>query len=111
MEKIIVPRGMGKTRYLIKKAAKTGATMVVHSHKMIFLVQDWAKELGFKIEKPVEFSDFVRREFREVNPKGYLIDDLDSCLTLLNHNVKVLAISMSDENDVIDIGMLANAEE
>lgn len=108
MQKVITPRGMGKTRYLINKAAKTGATMVVHSDKMVYIVDSWAKELGCEIKKPVVFREFVRREFREVNPKGYLIDDLDSCLNLLNPDVKVLAVSMSDESDLIDFGLLVD---
>lgn len=100
MRKIITPRGMGKTRELIKMASQTGATIVVSDRKLFFFIEQMASDMELAIEKPISFFDFVHGSSsgHRINKNGYLVDDLDVCINTITPSYKVLAITMSDED-------------
>jgi hypothetical protein len=94
MEKIIIPRGMGKTYQLIKRASKSGDYIVCHNQHEASRIQSIALSLGFKINFPITYHEFIEKQYEGKNISGFLIDNVELLLESLT-NVPIHTITMS----------------
>lgn len=84
-------KGTGKTTDLIKICAKEGGYIVCHSFMEASRVFKTAQELGFKINMPITFPEFMKGCFHK--HKIY-IDNIDLCLSSFFRGVDIRAISV-----------------
>lgn len=93
MEVIQIPRGSGKTKFLIEHSAKYNIPIIT-AHNPKYTLQK-AKELGFEIPEPIWIVDLI-----DDRNKGYynslyrnynnvLIDDVDTVLRLVLNGLSV----------------------
>jgi hypothetical protein len=87
------PSGGGKTLELIKMSHLTSNYIVCSSKKEAGMVEDMAKELGYKIPLPITYDEFINKKYYGKNIKGFLIDDADMLLQYISE-VKIVAITL-----------------
>jgi hypothetical protein len=75
MHIIYQPRQTGKTTKLIKRAAKIKGIIVCFNRLNKKNILTIAKELNLKINDPITFSEFIKREHNSSDK--YLIDNAD----------------------------------
>ena len=93
MEKIITPRGHGKTLQLIKKSASSGNYIVCSNSDEAKRIFSEAVKMGLKIPFPITYREFIRNEYkRELS--GFLIDNVDLFVKSFT-NVPINAITLS----------------
>jgi hypothetical protein len=71
MNKIILPRGCGKTTKLIDISEKTGTYILVANMNRQRQVADMAREQSKMIPFPVTLEDFLRTRFRGIVYQPY----------------------------------------
>lgn len=99
MKKIILPRGGGKTKALIKMAAKEGFTIVcLNKHEAIRVHVD-ATSKGFRMPFPLTFDEFKHRSFNPSSIKGFLIDEADRLIQSMS-KIPVIAIAMTEDPEI-----------
>jgi hypothetical protein len=94
MEKIIMPRGTGKTHQLIIKSADTGDYIVCHSIDEALRIQHESNKLGVKIPLPITYNEFIKNEYYAKGIKGFLIDNVEKLLQSLTE-VPIKAITLN----------------
>lgn len=97
MNKIIKPRGAGKSLELIKIAEETNAYIVVPTRRDALNLMKLAEKHGHKILFPVTLGEYMRNGMKGSFVKHILIDDADIILQMLFRDVAVDAITMTDE--------------
>ena len=97
MDVITAYRGSGKTRQLIKRAAKTKSTIVCAHFANKSHIEMEAKEMGLSIPVPILFSEFIAGGGTRKNARSYMIDDLEDCLKQLSKGLAIEAIVISIE--------------
>lgn len=75
-------RQWGKTTFLIKKSAETGAVIVAPTREMVSLILQRANELDLSIPCPISIRQFINQGHPKKG-QNYLIDELQSCLNQL----------------------------
>jgi len=73
-------RGMGKTSDLIIMSVNTGDYIVVKDHNTAINTANQARELGFNINFPLTFQEFLNHEWNGKRISGFLIDDAEFLL-------------------------------
>ena len=95
----IARRQAGKTTYLIRVSAKTGAVIVAPTYQMVKYIDQMARELGLQIPPPIsvlEWAQMVARQ--QVNPKQrYLVDELQMVLSQMNVEAATLNKDYKEE--------------
>ena len=94
MEKIILPKGAGKTTKLIQMSHDTWTYILVANEKRQKYLATFAKELGINIPYPVTLENYMGAGFRNSSIKKILIDDADDVLRTLFGNLEIVAITM-----------------
>jgi hypothetical protein len=95
MNKIILPRGSGKTTKLIDISEKTGTYILVANMNRQRQVANMAREQSKKIPFPVTLEDFLRTRFRGSFINHILIDDAEDVLAHLFGHIQIDALTIS----------------
>lgn len=79
-------RQSGKTTFLIRQSADTGAVIVAPTCQMARYIDSMARDLGLQIPPPVTVADWIRGLVRQPkdHDKTYLVDELQMALHQLN---------------------------
>lgn len=98
-------RQPGKTTFLIRQSADTGAVIVAPTCQMARYIDSMARELGLQIPPPVTVADWIRGLVRQPkdHDKTYLVDELQMALHQLN--VKAATIDRNYEEMVRMFGV------
>lgn len=93
-------RQSGKTTFLIRQSADTGAVIVAPTCQMARYIDSMARDLGLQIPPPVTVADWIRGLVRQPkdHDKTYLVDELQMALHQLN--VKAATIDRNYEEMV-----------
>lgn len=93
-------RQSGKTTFLIRQSADTGAVIVAPTCQMARYIDSMARDLGLQIPPPVTVADWIRGLVRQPkdHDKTYLVDELQMALHQLN--VKAATIDKNHEEMV-----------
>lgn len=96
MEKIILPRGGGKTDRLIQMSGETGAYIVCVSRYEADKILARSKEIGCAIKYPMTYAEFLdaRADVRVI--PGYLIDNIERFVQSLTI-VPIMAITLTED--------------
>ena len=91
-------RQSGKTTFLIRQSADTGAVIVAPTCQMARYIDSMARDLGLQIPPPVTVADWIRGLVRQPkdHDKTYLVDELQMALHQLN--VKAATIDRNYED-------------
>lgn len=84
MKTFIGKRGSGKTTMVIKKSAETGARIITHNSMTAYIINKQAKDLGYKIPKPMSIRTYLNKKERHNN--GIILDELELILSNLIHD-------------------------
>ncbi len=95
MEKIIMVKGAGKTRELLKRSSENGFYIVCSSKNEAEKISRIAQERGLKIPFPITHDEFKAQRFCGRGIKGFLIDNADMLLQSMGGGVEVGAITMT----------------
>lgn len=98
MQKIILPRGKGKTTLLIEKAAENQNYIVCRSQKEAARIASIAQEMKLSIPFPITYAEFITKDFYSRGIKGFLIDNADALLQVMADSTPIIAITMTDDN-------------
>lgn len=93
MEKIILERGLGKTKSLIVKSARFGHYIVCANFDEAHRIKSFAEEMGLKIPLPITYREFVNKEYHSKGISGFLIDNLERLFEYMS-DVPVHAVTM-----------------
>lgn len=98
-------RQSGKTTFLIRQSADTGAVIVAPTCQMARYIDSMARDLGLQIPPPVTVADWIRGLVRQPkdHDKTYLVDELQMALHQLN--VKAATIDRNYEEMVRMFGV------
>lgn len=96
MEKIILPRGEGKTTKLIQMSHDTWIYILVANESRQKYLASFAKELEIDIPYPVTLGNYMRTGFRNSSIKKILIDDADDVLRALFGDLEIIVITMRE---------------
>jgi hypothetical protein len=99
MNKIILPRGCGKTTKLIDISEKTGTYILVANMNRQRQVADMAREQSKMIPFPVTLEDFLRTRFRGSFINHILIDDAEDVLAQLFGHIQIDALTITAPKD------------
>lgn len=112
---IMGTRGSGKTTFLMKEAYKTDGIIVCPSRFMVDNVYQTARELGYRIRKPITYDKwYMYRRDRRCENYDYYFDEygmiLKSALRsrlseLEGNNTKIIMIdegAVKSINDILD---------
>ena len=97
MKIYIMPRGSGKTMYMIRQSAKTGHTIVCFNRQTARSLVLSAESLGLKIQQPITYDDFINNSWRGRKISGFLIDDAQWLLQNIAGQTPVVAVTMTEE--------------
>lgn len=86
IELLRMPRGSGKTTFLIKESARTGKPIITATGVDVQQIVDMAQEMGVKIPEPISAFRWINnrsyyRDSKLVLADSFLIDDVDRVLT------------------------------
>lgn len=102
MEIIDIPRGMGKTSYLIHKSNETEYPILVatESQKKVLIAK--AKSYKITIPEPITINNFIKiNETGRDKPEAVLIDELPIVLnTFLGVNVKIATMTSDSKKEL-----------
>lgn len=101
----VAGRQSGKTAFLIRQSADTGAVIVAPTCQMARYIDSMARDLGLQIPPPVTVADWIRGLVRQPkdHDKTYLVDELQMALHQLN--VKAATIDRNYEEMVRMFGV------
>lgn len=96
MEMIDIPRGMGKTSYLIHKSHETGYPIIVatETHKAALIAK--AKLYKIKIPEPILVNEYYACK----KPEAVLIDELPMVLKTLGVDVKIATMTSDSKKEL-----------
>ena len=100
MEKIILPRGEGKTTKLIQMSHDTWTYILVVDGKRQREVTNLARKMEIDIPYPVTLEDYLRSRFHGSFIRRILIDDADDVLKALFPNLEISAITMTEQSEM-----------
>lgn len=86
IELLRMPRGSGKTTFLIKESARTGKPIITATGVDVQQIVDMAQEMGVQIPEPISALRWINNRNYYRGKKlfavdGFLIDDVDRVLT------------------------------
>lgn len=79
----IAGRQTGKTWFLIRESARTGAIIVAPTYQMVNYIDKMARDFGLKIPPPITTVDWIKMMPHKRDQK-YLVDELQSALHQMN---------------------------
>lgn len=79
----IAGRQTGKTLFLIRESARTGAIIVAPTNQMVNYIDKMARDFGLKIPPPITIVDWIKMMPHKRDQK-YLVDELQSALHQMN---------------------------
>lgn len=79
----IAGRQTGKTLFLIRESARTGAVIVAPTYQMANYIDKMARDFGLKIPPPIVTVDWIKMMPHKQDQK-YLVDELQSALHQMN---------------------------
>lgn len=79
----IAGRQTGKTLFLIRESARTGAIIVAPTYQMVNYIDKMARDFGLKIPPPITTVDWIKMMPHKRDQK-YLVDELQSALHQMN---------------------------
>lgn len=79
----IAGRQTGKTLFLIRESARTGAIIVAPTYQMANYIDKMARDFGLKIPPPIATVDWIKMMLHKRDQK-YLVDELQSALHQMN---------------------------
>lgn len=85
----IAGRQTGKTLFLIRESARTGAIIVAPTYQMANYIDKMARDFGLKISPPIATVDWIKMMPHKRDQK-YLVDELQSALHQMNVVVATL---------------------
>lgn len=88
----IAGRQTGKTTYLIRISAKTGAVIVAPTYQMAKYIDQMARELGLDIPRPISVLEWAQMVAgKQVHPEQrYLVDELQMVLNQMHVETAML---------------------
>lgn len=104
MEIVDVPRGLGKTNYLIYKSERTGYPIVVGTESQKNLLFSFARDMSVNIPEPITINELKNDDnYRgRKKPEHVLIDELPNVLSLLlGCNVEIATMT-SNSRELYD---------
>ena len=96
MNKIITPKGMGKTYQLLHISSRTKYYIVCRDTKECHRLELEAINLNLDIPLPISYREFKNGDFYSKGIKGFLIDDADALLEYIADGVPVHTITMTN---------------
>jgi hypothetical protein len=88
-------KGEGKTTECIDLSASTWAYIVCPTQQDCARVFAQAKTMGKDIPYPIAFREFIEGAFGK-RIKGFIIDDLDRCMSSYSKHVPIIAFSVDE---------------
>lgn len=109
MNLIIKPRQSGRTTELINRCASYRYALIVcPTREQAEYVFKMAIDSKMDIPMPITFKEFVDGRFYAPNINAFLFDDLDGCLEVYSHGVKIDSVVF--EEGRVDIENLPSAQ-
>lgn len=95
----IAGRQTGKTIYLIRMSAKTGAVIVAPTYQMVSYIDQMARKLGLKIPPPISVVEWAQMVARKQvhSEQRYLVDELQMVLSQMNVEAATLNEDYKEE--------------
>ena len=95
----IAGRQTGKTIYLIRMSAKTGAVIVAPTYQMVSYIDQMARKLGLKIPPPISVVEWAQMVARKQvhSEQRYLVDELQMVLSQMNVEAATLNEDSKEE--------------
>lgn len=96
----IAGRQTGKTSFLIRESARTGAVIIAPTAVMAEYIDSMARKMGLKIPAPILIMDWVQRVARgqvSDHDPGYLLDELQMALHQMNVSAATLDKNYKEE--------------
>lgn len=96
-----VPRGSGKTMFLIKLSAETKRRIITCNEMEAKRIEKIAKELNLDILKPLSWRDISSLSDFSCKKEHYLIDEYDVIVKtmLQNHLSGIIDVATTTRND------------
>ncbi len=91
----IAGRQTGKTWFLIRESARTGAIIVAPTYQMVNYIDKMARDFGLKIPPPITTVDWIKMMPHKRDQK-YLVDELQSALHQMNVVMATLDINSKE---------------
>ena len=98
MDIIISGKGSGKTTRLIKMADKYNGLIVCINRKDAGRIAEMAIRLGYTINLPITFDEFLSHQYYSQGVKRFFIDNADMLIQHMT-NVAVEAITITQEEE------------
>lgn len=95
MKVIARPRQGGKTTELVRLAADEFLYVVCSNSERVRQIARMARGMGLNIPEPLTWREFSDGHYYGQGIKGFVIDDLDTCIQEMTH-VPVRAVSLTD---------------
>jgi len=101
MKFIIRPRRAGKTTEAIRLAVAHNAIIVSGERHECYLIEQLAKQLGYRIQQPLTVDEFIHGHFYNRKGESFVIDNLELLLERPSKGLPIIAVTMScyDECD------------
>lgn len=96
MKVIVAPRRSGKTITLIQFANNKDGYIVCASVMEAHRIMDTAKYMGYDINLPITYYEFIKGEYYDKGVDKFFIDNGDELIQCLSR-VPIAAITINDE--------------
>lgn len=83
MKIILSPRQFGKTTRILIKANNYNGYIVCHNHDEIKRISRQAKKMKLKINFPMTFDEFIKKQYYGKGVKKFHIDNAEILLQML----------------------------
>lgn len=96
----IAGRQTGKTSFLIRESARTGAVIIAPTAVMAEYIDSMARKMRLKIPAPISIMDWAQRVARgqvSDHDPGYLLDELQVALHQMNVGAATLDKNYKEE--------------
>lgn len=108
MNAYIGKRQSGKTSKLIIQASGCNGYIICSTANHCRNLYNQAIDMGYNINYPITFKEFLEKRYHSKNVKKFFIDDLDVCLQSLS-SVKIEGFTMTADEIVEINGKLIEA--
>ena len=104
MKFIIGARQSGKTTKILKIAEKKDLIIVTANHAGCEYLKRTIKDKELKVKDPITWNKFFSGRTRDIKCKGYIIEDLECCLS----GMGVKVATMSTDEKMVEIEFMKN---
>lgn len=98
MQKIILPKGAGKTTELIKRSAEDYGYIVCKDVREASRIHNLAMDMGYKIPLPITYHEFKNGPMLGRCIKGLHIDNVEMFVQSFT-NIPVKTITITDDEE------------